>query len=65
MLTQNYDDWIVERWRTEPRGRALEFDGKASPDFSPVEQAPPLWKDLACASVVALLLWFAAVALLR
>jgi hypothetical protein len=64
MHTQNYDDWTVERWRTEPQWRALEFDEKASPDSGPAEQAPPFWKDFAWASVVGLLLWLAAVALL-
>lgn len=55
MRTRNYEDWTVERWRLEPRFGALEF-----PESSTDEQAPPLWKDLAVASVVALLLWIVA-----
>ena len=48
------DDWTIERWRTEPRLVSLEFNDGS------VEQAPPLWKDLAIASAVAILLWGAA-----
>lgn len=59
MTARNGDDWTVERWRVEPRWRAL-----ADLDETPLaEQSPPLWKDLAVASVAALLLWGAAVAL--
>jgi len=48
------DDWTIERWKTEPRLMGLEFsDALADP-------APPIWKDLAIASVVAVLLWGAA-----
>lgn len=47
------DEWTIERWRTEPRLVGLEFN-------DPTETAPPLWKDLMVASVVALLLWAAA-----
>ncbi len=42
------------------RFRMLELD-----DSSVVDQAPPLWQDVTLASVVALLLWVAAVALFR
>ena len=56
MRTRNYDDeWTIERWRLEPRPRTLEFD-----EPMPREQAPPLWKDLAVASIAAALLWTAA-----
>jgi len=48
------DDWTIERWRTEPRLVSLEFNDGS------VDQAPPLWKDLAIASAVAILLWGAA-----
>lgn len=48
------DDWIIESWRTEPRRMGLEFS-----DTLP-DAAPPLWKDLAVASLVAVLLWAAA-----
>ena len=48
------DDWVIERWRTEPRFVKLEFDD------APLETAPPLWKDLTLASAIALLLWGAA-----
>jgi hypothetical protein len=55
MRMRKADEWTIERWKTPPRLLGLEF-----PD-SPVEQAPPLWKDLTHASIVAVLLWFAAV----
>jgi hypothetical protein len=48
------DEWIIESWRTEPRHMGLEFS-----DTVP-DTAPPLWKDLAVASLVAILLWAAA-----
>ena len=54
----NHDDRTTDRWRLEQRLSALELDDV-------VEQAPPLWKDLALASVVALLLWVVAVELFR
>jgi hypothetical protein len=49
----NGDEWTIERWRTEPRLVGLDFADAP-------EEAPPLWKDLTLASVVALLLWAAA-----
>jgi hypothetical protein len=52
----NYDDRTINSWRLEPRLRALDLD-----EFSAVEQAPPLWKDLTLAAVVALGLWLATV----
>jgi hypothetical protein len=57
--TPNYDDSTIDRWRLEPRLHRLEFD-----ESSGVEQAPPLWKDLTLASVVAALLWVAAAMML-
>ena len=48
------DEWTIERWKTEPRLVGLEFTDTT------VEPAPPLWKDLTLASIVALLLWGAA-----
>jgi hypothetical protein len=56
----HHDDWTIDRWRREPRFSALDFD-----DSSAVEQAPPLWKDLTLATVVGLLLWMVAFAMLR
>jgi hypothetical protein len=56
----HHDDWTIDRWRLEPRVSALDPD-----DSSVVEHAPPLWKDLTLASVVALLLWVAAAAIFR
>ncbi|HET7698956.1 MAG TPA: hypothetical protein VFK57_24775 [Vicinamibacterales bacterium] len=53
------DEWTIERWRTEPRLSGLEF-----PDPT-IDQAPPLWKDLTLASVVAVLLWAAAAVVFR
>ena len=55
---RNADEWTIESWKTEPRLGGIEFQ-----DMS-VEHAPPLWKDLALASVVAALLWTAAAVLL-
>lgn len=57
MSTRDYDDWTIDRWRLEPR-LALKLE-----DSLDVDKAPPLWKDLALASVVALMLWAAAAAL--
>lgn len=57
MHARNYDDWTIDRWRIEPRVRGVEFD-VADPD----ERTPPLWQDLALASVMALMLWMVAVA---
>ena len=48
------DDWTIDRWKTEPRLVGLEFTDHT------IEQPPPLWKDLAIASAIALLLWGAA-----
>ena len=56
MKTRDYDDWTIDRWRLEPRF-ALKLD-----DSLDVEKAPPLWKDLTLAAVVALVLWAAAAA---
>ena len=56
----NYDDRTIDSWRLEPRLRALDLD-----DSPGAEQAPPLWKDLTLASVVALLLWGATVSIFR
>lgn len=54
MGSRHYDDWTIESWRIEPRLRALDADLNES------EQNPPLWKDLALSSIVALVLWGAA-----
>jgi hypothetical protein len=48
------DDWIIERWKTEPRLGGLEFLDAST------EPAPALWKDLTLASVIAVILWAAA-----
>ena len=55
MGSRNYDNWTIESWRVEPRISRLEFE-----DSPNAEQAPPLWKDLTLASVLALVLWVAA-----
>ena len=52
------DEWTIERWKTQPR-LVLEFSDPS------IEQAPPLWKDLTLASVVAVLLWAAAAVVFR
>jgi hypothetical protein len=48
------EDWTIDRWKTEPWLVDLEFSDAS------VEKAPPLWKDLTLASVLAVLLWGAA-----
>ena len=58
MRIRNLNDWTIERWRTEPRLRVPEIE---------VEDAgenPPLWKDVTFASMIALLLWAMAAAVL-
>jgi hypothetical protein len=55
--TRHYDDWTVESWRIEPRLHPLDAEAQES------DQNPPLWKDLTLASIVAILLWGAAVAI--
>jgi hypothetical protein len=57
MTTRDYDDWTISRWRVEPRLEGLEMD-----ESQGIEQAPPLWKDLTLALIVAVLLWIAAAA---
>ena len=52
------DYWTIDRWKTEPRLVALELSDAS------IEKAPPLWKDLAVASVLAILLWGAAAVVL-
>jgi hypothetical protein len=56
----NLNDRTTDRWRLDTRFDPLDLD-----DSSVIEQAPPLWKDLTLASVVALLLWVTAIALFR
>ena len=58
MRTQNLNDWIIDRWRTQPP-RMLDLEVDDARDGN-----PPLWKDIAYASVFALLLWVAAAMLL-
>jgi hypothetical protein len=55
MTTRDYDEWTISRWRLEPRLEGIDLDEAPADD-----QAPPLWKDLTLASLVALLLWVAA-----
>jgi hypothetical protein len=59
MNPREFENWTVNRWRLEPRVQGLEFE-----DLSNGEPATPLWKDLALASVVAVLLWALAAAVL-
>lgn len=58
MNSRNYDNWTIERWRTEPRMSGLEFEDPLS-----TEQTPPLWKDLTLASALAVVLWITAAAI--
>ena len=48
---RTHDEWTIDRWRTEPPLQMLDVD------VEDADQNPPLWKDLTCASVIALLLW--------
>ena len=59
MRTRNLENWTIDRWRTEPRLRLTDFDGSEA-----AEQAPPLWKDLTCAWLIAMVLWGMAAAVL-
>jgi hypothetical protein len=52
------DYWTIDRWKTEPRLAGLELSDAS------IEKAPPLWKDVAVASVLAILLWGAAAVVL-
>lgn len=60
VTTRNYDDWTIDRWRIEPQFPSLEIEDPPAPD-----QAPPLWKDLTLASLIAAGLWAIAAAILR
>ena len=51
---QKADEWTIDRWKTEPRISDVEYLD------STIEPAPPLWKDLTLASVVAAVIWLAA-----
>jgi hypothetical protein len=57
--TRNFDEWTIERWRTEPRLQMFDFELDEAPD-----QTPPFWKDVTCASLIALLFWGMAAAFL-
>jgi hypothetical protein len=48
------DEWTIESWKTEHRLVGLEVVD------SSIDEAPPLWKDLTFASVIAVVLWAAA-----
>jgi hypothetical protein len=52
VTTRNYNDWTPDRWKVEPTFPWRDIDEPETTD-----QAPPLWKDLALASVVAAALW--------
>jgi hypothetical protein len=54
------DDWTVESWRVEPKLRPIGDAGTSVHDADP---APPLWKDVTLASIIAALLWAAAAAM--
>jgi hypothetical protein len=60
VASTNYDDWTIDRWRLEPRLTGLEIEDPPASD-----QAPPLWKDLTLASLIALVLWLTAVVVFR
>jgi hypothetical protein len=60
VTTRNYNDWTPDRWKVETKLPWLDMDEPPATD-----QAPPLWKDLALASLVALALWVIAALLFR
>jgi hypothetical protein len=60
VTTRNYEDRTIDRWKADARFPSLELD-----EPSIIEQAPPLWKDLTLASLVALGLWIVAAMILR
>ena len=53
------DEWTIERLKTPSRLIALDASE------TQIEPAPPLWKDLTLASIVAVLLWLAAAVVFR
>ena len=57
MRTQNFDNWTIDKWRTEPRLR-LQLDVEDH------DGSPPLWKDIAYACLLAVLIWVVAAMLL-
>jgi hypothetical protein len=57
--TLDYKDWTIDRWRVERPLKGIQLPGEEMDQGS-----PPLWKDLTLASIVAILLWGAVVALL-
>lgn len=59
MRSRNYDDSTIDRWRSEPHLRAFDLQMDDAED-----QNPPLWKDVTPASIIALLLWGMAAAVL-
>ena len=61
MTVRTKDDWVVERWRVDPRWTSLDLG--EPPASEATDTAPALWKDLTVASIAAILLWVAAVAL--
>ncbi len=55
---RTHDEWTIDRWRTEPPLQMLDVD------VEDADQNPPLWKDLTCAAVIAVLLWVMAAVVL-
>jgi len=51
--TTDYDDWTIDRWRLEPKLYGIRMPAAHETE----ETSPPLWKDVALASAVAILLW--------
>jgi hypothetical protein len=53
----NYTDWTIDRWRLERPLKGIQL-----PVEETNEGSPPLWKDVALASAVAVILWWGVVA---
>jgi hypothetical protein len=49
--TRNFNEWTIDRWRIEPRYHPLDIE------VSETAENPPLWKDIAVASLIALGFW--------
>lgn len=57
--TPDFDNRTISTWRVD---RKIHLIDDGFDDVASIDQAPPLWKDLTLASVVAVLLWAVATA---
>jgi hypothetical protein len=59
LKTRELDNRTISRWQLQPRVHGLEWENPSAG----MEQTPPIWADLALASVVAVLLWIVGAAI--